>query len=202
MKSINRNLLLLAILYSVFSVVSLVLAIISTDNNIFIILLIFALLVLSLVGVWLFSVGKKKTALLLFKIYNYLIYITTMVVLAIILLVVIAIQDCILGCNNIDVTPIKRFTAIWPIILLMIYTTVTMVGYNRFYNKVKKEEVSKKLGWTIISFNSIYVVLLILNIIFSFLYIDSINILLIISELLYIAIQINSTYIIFNKYLK
>lgn len=202
MKLINKNLLILAILYSIFSVVSLILAISIANNNIFILLLIFSLVIISLVGVWLFSIGKSNSALILFKIYNYLTYIIVMVVLSIIILLILTIQDLVSSCSNIDVTPIKRITIIWPVILLMVYSTITMVGYNRFYTKIKKKEVSKKLSWMVVSFNFIYIVLILINIVFSFSDLPSINILLIISELLYIAIKINSIYIIFNKYLK
>lgn len=203
MEKKNRNLLLiLNILYTIFSILAIVAGCIyltGDESNILLLISVVVIFTLATIGIWLFYSGKINISLLLLRLKKIIKYITILVVMFILVMILFAAQDCSVGANK-EVTLIERLSISWPFIVIAIFATIYLVTYFIFYKKIQKEDVSRKLSITLIVENIIYII----GIIGFTIYVitqDDINILLIILEIIYVSVLVLSSLIIYNKYL-
>lgn len=203
MENKNRKLLfLLNIVYTIFSVVAIVTGFVSFSGDEFNILLsvsIAVIFTMGIIGIWMFYAGKVDSSILILKIKKIVKFIVVIIVLWLVCILLFAAQDCSSSVSGNNVTLLDRLSVSWPFILIAVFAFIYMITYLIFYNAIKKDNVSKKLMLIVAIENIVYICGIIVHIVITFID-NNIDILILLSEILYIIVLSLSIILIFNKY--
>lgn len=213
----NKSLLIINILYTLFSLILLGSSLAAGLGSIVLFICILVFLVLSLTGYWLFfAKDNHNVSITLLKINHVLKYIFCIVCLAAFALFIFAIQDCGAGLGDTKVTFGDRLKVLIVVVPAIALLTVYFICAIRYLSKLKTATISKSLSIIFAIMNIIMGIALIVDCVLSFVthssllltYLDNLKspnpemlfiILLSIGEVIYASIQIFKAVLIIKK---
>lgn len=148
----TKLMLIVNILYSLFAVLFTVVSIlIGFNGNIVPCVIAILLMIITIIGLWYLYLSKlPKPGITILQVKSILKYIALIVALFVILIFLVAVQDCannifVPGDQKTDVSPAERMRVVFPILGLMIFTTIYFVFYQIFMVMLRKDKFKKVL---------------------------------------------------------
>lgn len=213
----KKSLLIINILYTLFSLILLGSTLAAGLGNIVLFVCILVFLVLSLIGFWLFyATDNQNPSIIILKINHVLKYIFCIVCLSLFAIFIFAIQDCGAGLGDSKVTFGDRLKVLVVVVPIMVLLTIYFICTMRYLSKLKTGTISKKLSITFAIMNIIIGIGLLIDCVLSFvtrdsllsMYIDNLSnpnpemlyiVLFSINEVLYASIQIFKAVLVIKK---
>ena len=221
----NKLMLVVNILYSLFAVLFTIVSIlINFNGNVVPCIIAILLMIITIIGLWYLYLSKlPKQGITILQVKSILKYIALTIALFVILIFLVALQDCannifVPGDQKTEVSPAERMRVVLPIVGLMVFTTIYFVFYQIFMVMFRKEKFKKGLVLIFTILHVLLTVMILADFVMSITGIsgfitqvftnngENVNmiakVLAYICELAYVSVYGITSYMLINKYIQ